>query len=311
MIRKGRFPDFSLGMYFKKVFNISYVAELEGDISAEVEYLQHHPTPFSKPEIPSQKTVMDVYKAYFLSDKLVVNSSEFAKALRLKLPEKEIVFKPTGFSGAQFYYNKGVRMAAREFYQLEDKLVGIYSGGVNYPWQNLTDTILFMNELYKEKHNVRLMVAIFPQSDLAIATRILDEFDCHKICKLISVPHKQMNMVYSAVDFAILLRKKHLMNLHSCPGKLGEYLGSGLPVVITKNIGVYSEWLREQKFAFFIDDCFLEKHEFNLVSARFMHWLDEVQAEALRKEISNIASTNFSMGNQNRGLDNWIDGVVE
>ena len=167
----------------------------------------------------------------------------------------------------QFHFSQNLRKSYREKLRINNCLVGIYSGGTSYTWQNLSDTIRLCNALYEQYPNYRLLVAT-PNFEINIAKNMVTKL-INIVCLVLSLPHSEMNSLYCAADFAILLRKNHAMNIHSCPSKMGEYLGSELPVVTTANIGAFSSWLKNKPFSYFINDQILGKHDFASVCPRY------------------------------------------
>ena len=57
----------------------------------------------------------------------------------------------------------------------------------------------------------------------------------------------------------VLLRENHTLNKVASPGKLGEYLSSGLNVLTTKHIGLYSKEMLEDKVGILVDDIYSDK----------------------------------------------------
>lgn len=56
----------------------------------------------------------------------------------------------------------------------------------------------------------------------------------------------------SAHDIGIIVRERHNLNIVSSPLKIGEYLGAGLHVLMTRDIGDYSEELKNEHLCTFI-----------------------------------------------------------
>ena len=310
IFKKTKMPAGFLFWFCKYLLKIIFVVELEGDILAEKEYLMAHRSPFSEPPIPSNEAINNTENYCERADKIVVNSLEYSKVLQASFSKSKVIFRPTGVSDSQFRFDEKARTLLRSHYGLDGFITGIYSGGVDFSWQNLTDTVLLANELDEQFNNYKLIVAV-PQYDSVIAERIVESFDRRSVCTIVSVLHSEMNSLYCAADFAILLRKDHAMNIHSCPGKVGEYLVSGLPVVITANIGNYSQWLGDKPFAFFVEDSCLDGHDFRLLSQDIDVFVKSHQSKQTRVDISRHSVQEFSIAYKNKSSSSssWIEGV--
>ena len=104
---------------------------------------------------------------------------------------------------------------------------------------------------------------------------------------LTNVSHEDVNGFLNASDIGILLRENDTLNKVASPGKLGEYLSSGLNILTTKHIGLYSKVMMNDKVGIIVDDIFDDKEI-----------LDKVQSflpYKTKKEQSKWASDNFSV----------------
>lgn len=292
-------------VYFLKV---KITIEIEGNLEEELDYLKNHYSKFSDLKVDTGLALKEYKLLLNTSDNIIVTSSNFADYLSKKFKEKKIIYRPTGYAASYFRYDKTLREKYRQDIGITNNLVGIYAGNVRYSWQNITDTILLFNDLFEMKNDYRLIIAI-PNSDVQIANQFVSLYDRNSICLIRSFSFHEMNGVFNAADVAVLLRKNHLMNLHSCPGKMGEYLGCGLPVVTTRHIGTYSDWLNGKAFAYFMEDNILEKHKFKLAVNDLDKFIRNNQCSNKRQKISLLANTQFSSEASNS--HNWIDKVIK
>ena len=56
--------------------------------------------------------------------------------------------------------------------------------------------------------------------------------------------HQEVPIVLSACDMGILIREDSVTNRVASPTKFAEYLSAGLQVIITNNIGDYSDFVK-------------------------------------------------------------------
>jgi hypothetical protein len=59
------------------------------------------------------------------------------------------------------------------------------------------------------------------------------------------VAHKEVQQVLSACDYGILIRENSVTNRVASPTKFAEYLSAGLAVLISENIGDYSDFVEQ------------------------------------------------------------------
>ncbi len=61
------------------------------------------------------------------------------------------------------------------------------------------------------------------------------------------VKHNDVQRVLAACDYGILFRENSVTNQVASPTKFAEYLSAGLPVIISENLGDYSEFVKVKK----------------------------------------------------------------
>jgi hypothetical protein len=63
---------------------------------------------------------------------------------------------------------------------------------------------------------------------------------------VVRAAHHEINAYLNAADVGLLIREPHLLNAVACPTKFGEYAVTGLPVILTAQIGDCSDYVRDQ-----------------------------------------------------------------
>lgn len=66
--------------------------------------------------------------------------------------------------------------------------------------------------------------------------------------------HKSVPAALSACDYGLLIRDKNTTNKVSSPVKFAEYLSCGLPVLISEEIGDFSDFVRTNRCGHILDD---------------------------------------------------------
>ncbi len=68
------------------------------------------------------------------------------------------------------------------------------------------------------------------------------------------VKHHEVQKVLAACDYGILFRENSVTNQVASPTKFAEYLAAGLPVIISENLGDYSDFVKTKKCGMVIRD---------------------------------------------------------
>ena len=275
---------------FKRLTNrLKIFTDYEGDPLNEKEYLQMNPSPnnnYGKEIIALEKEIRYQNKFIYKFDGVHVSSPEMLKNYNERFKKRNLECIPTGFNEANFYPDKSLRERTRKNLNIkEHEKVFIYSGNLYYSWQNLEETCQFFSTI-KDQYSSKLLI-LTRTEDFLIAEHFCKKYGIDKHNSIIkNVDNSKVNAYLNAADFGILLRKKHIMNLLCSPGKVGEYLCSGLKIIFTRNVGLYSELLKEKDFCFFVENSNVES--FNDFVSR------EISRQKVRDWcIENVSNKNF------------------
>ena len=283
----------------KKIFpnRLKYIIEIEGDFESELEYLSLNKNKYKvgfydKVINGMKKSAVVLEKQFLNADGIFVVAHELRELFiqrynKYNLKDKIYVI-PTGFDTNKFYYDNYLRNKFRKKYNLEDKFVMIFTGNVFYSWQNIKRSIEVFKLLKKEVYQNMYFVILVRKDDHIIAKQFIDKLDLKSEDYLLtSVSHEDVNGFLNASDLGILLRENHTLNKVASPGKLGEYLSSGLNVLTTEHIGLYSKEMIKNKVGIIINDIFDDNEILKKVR--------EYTPTKTKKEQSEWASENFSV----------------
>jgi len=103
-----------------------------------------------------------------------------------------------------------------------------------------------------------------------------------------NVPHDTVPRYLNAADLGVLMRHPHIMNEVSSPGKLGEYLAAGLPVLTTYVVTKYSQEISRNNYGIILDDM----DDDDEILRKIIPFLE--YNEERRTEISKWARSKFS-----------------
>jgi hypothetical protein len=198
-----------------------------------------------------------------------------------------------GRDSLKFYFDKVARDEIRRKLKIEDELLIVHSGslGPAYSIDLLFEILLGMKSagiLFRMLFLVRdtsYLDALIPN---ALKQEIQQEV----------VPFHEIPKYLSAADLGISLRAPLPSVGGILPIKLGEYLLSGLPVLISKGIGDLDDVLGENQSCYFLD------HKAYSIDS-LVSWLNEIKSID-RIEIQEVGKALFSL---DKTLDNYQNAI--
>ncbi len=126
----------------------------------------------------------------------------------------------------------------------DDEIVLVYSGGTA-AYQHLEDlTIPFLKKVMERNTKIRLAFLSSEQEKIKNMLVAAGIYSDRIILK--GFPQKEVGEALTACDAGILIRKPTIVNAVANPVKIAEYLGSGLPIIIEKNVGGVADVMFEQ-----------------------------------------------------------------
>jgi glycosyltransferase involved in cell wall biosynthesis len=112
--------------------------------------------------------------------------------------------------------------------------------GTMADWQCGAEMIALFATLHREDARCRFLMLV-PRSDQAKVTEYCTAAGLPtEAMVMLEVPHDDVPKHLCECDVGVLLRRQDPVNFVSSPTKFGEYLGAGLPVLMTDAIGDYS-----------------------------------------------------------------------
>lgn len=168
---------------------------------------------------------------------------------------KNSIISPSLVYNQNFKFDKDASLVIRKKLNLEGRLIFIYSGNTA-KWQMVKETINLFSIIENKYDNAFLLII---SNSVKEIEKIIEEYKVRKENYLItSLKHNEINSYLSAGDIGILLREDISVNQVASPVKFAEYLICRLPLIISKNIGDYSELIEKNRCG-----IILEHHNFN------------------------------------------------
>ena len=172
---------------------------------------------------------------------------------RFKLNGKDIFSVFGGVADEKyFFFDNDLRKKFRKEYAVEDKILLLYSGMLDKPWQIPEKYFEFFASVLQKQSNI-ILVLLTPNTEIALKLR-----DLHNIPKESMIIKESgfsgLVNYYNMADFGLLFRSDDLVNRVASPTKFSEYALCGLPVIISDHIGDFSDHVTKSGFGYVIKD---------------------------------------------------------
>ena len=189
------------------------------------------------------------YISLKISDNVICVSNKqkeyYTKTYGSYLARKYIVI-PGAANRDVFFYSNQIRNDFREKYNIEDNIVYLYAGALSLEFKWHIPDVLFsaIKEIYNYD-NSSIFLFLTPDIDIAEYYFNLLNIPYHNyIIKYIDI--KNMNPYLNMADYAFLLREDEPINNQASPTKFAEYALTGLRIIISENVGDYTEYVKKE-----------------------------------------------------------------
>jgi len=124
----------------------------------------------------------------------------------------------------------------------------IYSGSVA-GWQSFNLLYDFINPLLLINKKIKLIFLAAKENNIY---KLEKEFKGRVLC--FHVKPNEVPEYLLAGDYGLLIRENTVTNQVASPVKFAEYLACGLPVIISENLGDYSDFVEKNSCGYIIKD---------------------------------------------------------
>lgn len=131
------------------------------------------------------------------------------------------------------------KTTARQLLGINSHDVVLAYSGSTAGWQSFSTLHNYLSPFLKRKSDNKVLFLSKPEENI---NQLKKEFPGQIIQKWVS--HHDVPSTLSACDMGILIREDSVTNQVASPTKFAEYLSAGLKVIITKNVGDYSEFVQ-------------------------------------------------------------------
>lgn len=165
---------------------------------------------------------------------------------------------------------------------VSDKIRVVYSGGTG-AWQSFEKVVNLLDELMAKQLNIEVLFLTKENKSLdELAQKYPDR------CERQWLDHSEVYKTLSNCDYGILLREDKVTNRVASPVKFAEYLNAGLKVLISPNIGDFSEFTLEHNCGVIVGN--------EISNLGKPSWDDKLRAKELCKEYYLKSSKNNKEG---------------
>ena len=150
----------------------------------------------------------------------------------------------------------------------QEDIVFAYSGSLA-GWQSFDLLYNFVSPILKANNHNKILFL----SDIdANIQKLQDEFSNQIVCK--KVKPKEVPNFLIAADYGLLIREESITNKVASPVKFAEYLACGLKIIISNNLGDYSQYVLDHKCGFLMsqkinENTMSDKLNNNILSRMF------------------------------------------
>lgn len=221
------------GSFNKVIFDArgAYMAEWN-------EYLQAENKDIAKEMIKLEsRAVLDTHYRIAVSTKLV----DYWRESFRYMSSYHVVIPCTLNDDVPATYNADKAAELRTLLGVTETEVLLVYSGSSARWQSLTMLEGVMTTALKQNPALKLLMLCQPES----AQGLIQQYPGRVIQKWLS--EEEVHEYLCAADYGLLLREPSVTNQVSSPVKFAEYLAAGLPVIISNDIGDYTEFVEQQQ----------------------------------------------------------------
>lgn len=159
---------------------------------------------------------------------------------------KKFEIVPCCADGQMFFPDNNLRIRVRQSIGIaEDRLVLLYSGGLDKPWQ-IPDFIFSVFSDLRKRNSRIFLLCLTPHE--AIVETYIEKLQISRTDIWSGyIPYQDINDYLNAADIGLLFRENTPTNNVASPTKFAEYLMAGLPTLISQGIGDLSAFVEAHK----------------------------------------------------------------
>lgn len=186
------------------------------------------------------------------ADRLCCVSQNMKQWIQRQTGREDVEVVPCCVNAASFAFSPEDRLSLRRKWGVADgELLFCYSGGLG-AWQRIQDVIALFMEVALHVPKTRFLF-LTRQRDTLRALLASSTLPTEKYI-VTGCDHNKVAAHLSAADIGVIMRHDMIVNNVASPVKIGEYLACGLPVLLTRGIGDYSQTISQEGLGLLLED---------------------------------------------------------
>lgn len=186
------------------------------------------------------------------ADHLCCVSQNLKQWIQEQTCRKDIAVIPSCVNTKCFSFRSEDRLSLRHKWSIaDDELLFCYSGGLGH-WQRIRDVIDLFAEIALHIPKTRFLF-LTRQCD-TLRTLLESSILTTGKCIVTGCDHNEVPAHLSAADFGVIMRHDNVVNNVASPVKVSEYLACGLPVLLTRGIGDYTQTISKNCLGLMLEE---------------------------------------------------------
>ena len=154
----------------------------------------------------------------------------------------EVTVVPSAVDLGGWTFNTSERQKRRQSFGIDDRLVVVYSGSF-LPWQ-VPDKMLEVFSCFRQYEPRSIFLVLTKDVEIAISHLNRSGLD-REFFKVINVDYDKLPHSLCCADVGLLIRETNGVNRVASPTKFSEYVGCGVPVLLTRSIGDTESYVKQ------------------------------------------------------------------
>jgi glycosyltransferase involved in cell wall biosynthesis len=220
------------------------------------------------------------------ADRLSTVSENLKQYLSRETGRQDTTVIPSCFNENSFHFDPAARKEIRDALNLDHKdILLCYSGGTSV-WQRIGDIISLLKRVCSADVRCKALILTTSQDEV---TRRLKETQFPSAQAFVrGCSHREVHRYLSAADAGFIMRHDNTVNNVASPVKVGEYLACGLPVILTRGIGDYSDMLPAAGVGMLLDEA-------GDIADQVIRFIHRTDFESLRNDAIRFAQSRLTM----------------
>jgi len=263
---------------------INFIFDARAASAEEIKYVAIKNSKFNKEKNKLYKrvqeleysTIQNSIKTFAVSEKLIQYFIE-----NYRFSEDKFLLYPCLSDSSKFYFDQKIRDYYRIKLNISDnqRLI-LYAGGFISEWHITHKMFKYFEEISSIAENLKFIVLT---NEIDYARNLIQKYHIKSsLISVLNVSNEDVIFYLNAADFGVLFRDNTPMNNVASPSKFTEYMLAGLPVLISKGVGDFTNYVSNNNTGIVIDLEDITKEQVNkLLSTKFNRFQNSLNAKSI------------------------------